>query len=100
VESGGVAVTSLEERIAQILEDAAQRIRGLGGNGLADLPHHVAHDDVLLDPNDLAALLKLDARSVRRLRNAGEIPEPIMVGGAPRWIRARILAWLAERADQ
>ena len=91
-------MTSLEERIAQILEDAAQRIRGLGGNGLADLPHHVAHDDVLLDPNDLAALLKIDARSVRRLRSAGEIPEPIMIGNAPRWRRDAVLRWLDDRA--
>jgi predicted DNA-binding transcriptional regulator AlpA len=93
----------IEERVAAILENAAAQIRALGGssgNGLADLARRGADGDVLLDPNDLAALLKIDARSVRRLRNAGEIPEPVMIGGAPRWLREGILRWLAERAER
>jgi predicted DNA-binding transcriptional regulator AlpA len=101
---GGLAMSAvhpIEEQIALILERAAADIRALGtgssANGLADLPHHIAHGDVLLDPDDLAAYLKLDARSVRRLRNAGEIPEPVMIGSAPRWRRTTIDQWLAEQ---
>jgi predicted DNA-binding transcriptional regulator AlpA len=97
------AAVPIEERVAAILENAAAQIRALGGtsgNGLADLARRGADGDVLLAPADLARLLKIDARSVRRLRNAGEVPEPVMIGSAPRWLRQEILRWLAERADQ
>jgi len=88
--------------IADILERAAADIRGRVGssaNGLDDLPDRSADDDVLLDPTALAALLKIDVRTLRRLRAAGEIPEPISLGARrPRWRKHVIDAWLRERS--
>jgi predicted DNA-binding transcriptional regulator AlpA len=89
--------------IAEVLERAASDIRarvGSSGIRLDDQREHGAHDDVLLDPPALAALLKIDERTLRRLRAAGEIPEPIMLGRRkPRWRRHEIDAWLAERSE-
>jgi predicted DNA-binding transcriptional regulator AlpA len=89
--------------IAQILERAAADIRATAGSSgirLDDLGEHGAHDDVLLDPPALAALLKIDVRTLRRLRAGHEIPEPIMLGRRkPRWRRHEIDAWLAERSE-
>jgi predicted DNA-binding transcriptional regulator AlpA len=93
--------------IAAILERAAAEIRtsvGSSRNALADLANRSAHDeqpdtDMLLDPPALAALLKIDVRTLRRLRSAGEIPPPIMLGRRrPRWRKHVIDAWLAERS--
>jgi predicted DNA-binding transcriptional regulator AlpA len=94
--------------IADILERAAADIRarvGSSGIRLDDLPHRSAHNgqadmDTLLDPPALAALLNIDERTLRRRRNEGAIPEPIMLGRRkPRWRRHEIDAWLAERSE-
>lgn len=93
--------------IAEILEHAAADIRarvGSSGIRLDDLPHRSAHDeqhdmDTLLDPPALAALLNINERTLRRRRNDGTIPEPIMFGTRkPRWRKHTIEAWLAERS--
>jgi predicted DNA-binding transcriptional regulator AlpA len=94
--------------IADILQRAVNQIRAsirTSANGLADLPHRSAHVeqpdmDTLLDPPALAALLKIDERTLRRLRAAREIPEPIMFGRKPRWRRHVIDAFLAERSKR
>ena len=93
--------------IAEILEHAAADIRarvGSSGIRLDDLPHRSAHDeqhdmDTLLDPPALSALLKIDERTLRRLRAANEIPPPLMFGRKPRWRKHVIDAWLAERSE-
>ncbi|MCC7172799.1 MAG: helix-turn-helix domain-containing protein [Planctomycetes bacterium] len=46
---------------------------------------------------EFAALLRVDQRTLRALRHAGEVPNPIMIGTRPRWRRADVDAWLAER---
>lgn len=52
--------------------------------------------DALLTARQLAALLQIDARTLRQLRHEGAVPPPIMVGGrSPRWKRATIEEWLA-----
>ena len=46
---------------------------------------------------EFAALLRVDQRTLRALRHAGDVPAPIMIGTRPRWRRADVDAWLAER---
>jgi predicted DNA-binding transcriptional regulator AlpA len=95
--------SSAATAIAEILERAAADIRARVGSSrirLDDLGHDGAHDDVLLDPPALAALLKIDERTLRRLRAGHEIPEPVMLGvRKPRWRKHDIDAWLAERSE-
>jgi len=99
--------------IAEILERAAADIRsrvGSSGIRLDDLSEHGAHveraatnaadPDMLLDPRTLARLLTINERTLRRRRNDGTIPEPIMLGvRKPRWRKHVIDAWLRERSE-
>ena len=93
--------------IAEVLEQAAAQIRtrvGSSGIRLDDLREPIAHVeqhdmDTLLDPPALAALLKIDVRTLRRVRKEPGFPEPLMFGRKPRWRRHVIDAWLAERSE-
>jgi predicted DNA-binding transcriptional regulator AlpA len=99
----GVLTTGTALAVAAILDQAARQIRetvGSSGIELADLGgqiahvEHVADPDMLLAPADLAALLKINERTLRRLRNAGEIPKEILIGCMPRWRRGDVRHWL------
>lgn len=50
----------------------------------------------LLTLDELAALLKLKPRTVRRHHDAGTIPPAIRIGSTLRWNRAAIEAWIAQ----
>lgn len=50
----------------------------------------------LLCVNQVAALLQVSVRSVWRLRSAGELIEPVQIGGNTRWRRAELERWIAE----
>ena len=96
--------------VAQILEQLAARVRR---DGLAVLGEPLAHVDVqpnpltpmpakdprdaLLTAKDLAGLLNVDIRTLRRLRHLGDVPKPITVGGVLRWRPDDVDAWLARR---
>jgi excisionase family DNA binding protein len=90
--------------IAQDLRDLAQLAERLARtleSGLASLakPEPCQTDmDPVLDHHDLAKLLNVGDRTLRRMRNDGRIPDPIMLGTKPRWLRSRIDAWLAKEA--
>lgn len=49
----------------------------------------------LLTKKQLADLLKLSPRSIDRKIDAGEFPRGLKLGGAVRWRRSVINAWLA-----
>lgn len=52
----------------------------------------------LLTTADLAALLKITPSQLRRRVRAGLAPKPFYPApGSPRWRRAAVEAWLAER---
>lgn len=62
---------------------AAEIFGGQGGGPLA------------VDAIQLAALLGLSVRTVRRLDASGKLPCSVRIGGAVRWRRDEIEAWLA-----
>ena len=40
--------------------------------------------------------LRLSAKSIRRMHDAGRLPQPVVVGARSlRWLRTTIVAWLA-----
>jgi predicted DNA-binding transcriptional regulator AlpA len=90
--------------IARDLHDLAQRAEALARSvesGLATLAKpEPCHEDVnpLLDQHALAALLGIKERTLRRMRSDGRVPEPIMLGTKPRWLRDQIEAWLAKES--
>jgi predicted DNA-binding transcriptional regulator AlpA len=49
---------------------------------------------LLLDAGELAALTQRSVRSVWRDNGAGRLPRPVRLGGAVRWRRGEILAWI------
>ena len=58
---------------------------------------HAIDASLLLTVQQVAKLLQVSPRSVWRLRSAGEIPEPVKIGGMSRWPRSEISA-VIERA--
>lgn len=56
----------------------------------------VSHCPQLLTVDDLAALLKVSNRTVWRMRSAGQLPNPIRIGGGVRWRQPEIEAWIEQ----
>ncbi len=50
---------------------------------------------LLIDVQDVAALLKCSARHVYRLADAGRMPRPVKLGALVRWSRASIESWIS-----
>lgn len=49
---------------------------------------------IALDAPQLAEVLGLSVRTVRRLDALGKLPRPVRIGGAVRWRREEIDQWL------
>ncbi len=49
---------------------------------------------LLIDVREAAELLGIGTRTVWRLHSGGRIPAPIRLGGAVRWRRAELLAFV------
>ena len=50
----------------------------------------------MLTERDVAAIMRCDPRTVRRLEQGGEIPPAIRFGGSKRWRRVDVVRWMAE----
>ena len=48
-----------------------------------------------IDAKQLAEVLGLSVRTVRRLDSSGKLPRPLRIGGAVRWSLEEIAAWMA-----
>ena len=59
-------------------------------------PATVAND--LIEADELAAMLRIDIRTLRRWRHEGRLPKPIRGGRGLRWERRIIEKWIQERA--
>jgi predicted DNA-binding transcriptional regulator AlpA len=51
---------------------------------------------LLIDVDELARLLSVDERTLRRLRASHEIPRPVALSGHPKWRRADIEAFVGK----
>ncbi len=54
----------------------------------------------MLTVRDLAELLSVHTRSIRRWVSEGELPPPIKIGGSLRWKPARIQEWIQEKEEE
>ncbi len=79
------------ERSAAELRERARELR-LTGPALVASPY--------LRVRDLAELLRVNERTVRRWRSEGVLPPAVEIAGVVRWRREAVEAWLAGRADQ
>ena len=55
---------------------------------------------VLWRVSEVARALAVDSRTVWRWASAGVIPSPIHIGGATRWRREDIMAFVGEKASE
>ena len=76
-----------------MLHDQANAIAGVNTGGGERTP---CESSILIDVNDVAALLKCSARHVWRLADAGKMPPPVKLGALVRWSRVLIGQWIAE----
>ena len=82
-----------DARDQSVMDDVAEDTRPAPGErGVPAIPN-------LLTVSDLARLLRLDERTVRRRRREGSIPPAIDIGGSLRWRPSEIEAWLDERRE-
>jgi predicted DNA-binding transcriptional regulator AlpA len=106
----------LAEQLAIILERIAHELRQSAGTstnalallGAAEGSHGRAKPrpamntltttSDLMTAGDVAKLLHLDVRTVRRMRLMSQIPDPVRIGNALRWRRRDIERWIEERA--
>ena len=86
--------------LARNLHDLAARAEQIARSLESAVAHLDQHEpcqsdmNPLLDQHDLAKLLRVGDRTLRRMRNDGRIPDPIMFGSKPRWLRSTIEAFL------
>ena len=102
------AVPALDDtRAIGLLEAVVSELRGLraalearsGAAGSTGVPQALDPGDLLCQ-REVAALLGVDERTLRRWRRAGDAPKAITGGGRPRWKRSTVDAWLAGRAAE
>ena len=87
---------SVDEQIIELLARIAARLDELvDERGAVERDHDDAPE--LLTPADLAALLRVDQRTLRELRHEPDFPRAITIGRSPRWRRASIERWLTRR---
>jgi len=56
-------------------------------------------DERLLTLGDLAALVQVSEKTLRRWRSEGRLPSAVEIGGVVRWRREDVDAWISEHAE-
>jgi predicted DNA-binding transcriptional regulator AlpA len=54
----------------------------------------IGEPSLLIDAEDLARLLSVSLRHVRRMDSADELPRPLRLGGSVRWRAEEIRRWV------
>jgi predicted DNA-binding transcriptional regulator AlpA len=101
VDSGALAgdlrlLADIAVRLARHLEDGLAYLGGAEPHATVS-PPSTASD--LLEADELAALLKIDIRTLRRWRREDKVPKPLRGKGPLRWSRTAVETWLRERAS-
>lgn len=63
------------------------------------LPADLPDDALLLDTQQVAAMLSVSINTVRRWREQGKLPPAISLFGRVRWRRADLVAFIASFSD-
>jgi excisionase family DNA binding protein len=96
-----VSDSAVLELVARRLEELALEIRRSSGTALpvpAETSKGADVDSEHISANELAQILDVDARTIRRWSHLGRMPRPTRVGNTLRWRRSTIDMWLKERA--
>ena len=93
--STGLDLNSILNRIFRIdkrITKTAEVINMSAGNK----PIDEIGQPLLITARKLAQLLEVSTRTLWRLRSAGQLPEPIRLGGAVRWRLDDVRKWIGE----
>lgn len=63
----------------------------------SDIPSSTNAPSMLLTVDQVAESLQVSARTVWRMRSAGELPAPIRILGSVRWRRTELESWVNAR---
>ena len=85
------ASTGNDARVVALLERIAIGVDTL----VIEMRAARAGPSPLLTRDEMAALARVDLRTLRRLELAGDVPRAVQVGRAKRWKRADVDAWIA-----
>ena len=59
----------------------------------------ITETPALITAVDFATMLKVSVRTLWRLRSAGQVPEPVRLGGAVRWRLDEVRNWIARGCE-
>ena len=59
----------------------------------------ISETPALITAADFAGMLKVSVRTLWRLRSAGQVPEPVRLGGAVRWRLDEVRNWIARGCE-
>ena len=82
---------AVEATVLPALRRIEARLRAL--EEVAETSHQ-DDGDQLLGPAELAEMLRVDTRELRRMRSAFEVPPVLQIGPKPRWRLADIRRWI------
>ena len=85
-------------RLADIQLDESRRSRLMTGvDGSTGSVAATSAPRRLLTARDVAVLLQVDAKTVRRWREEGKLPPAVELGGVVRWLAEDLAVWLKEQ---
>lgn len=61
-----------------------------------DKPLPEVHGPLLIPAVDLARMMQISTRTLWRMRSAGQVPEPVRLGGTVRWRLDEIKHWVED----
>lgn len=79
-------------RILHIL--ARHPLREAGNSPAVSMDQRLIMSESLLTAKDLAEVLCVSVRQVRRLQAAEDLPAPVYIGRLPRWRESEIAGWM------
>jgi len=87
-------VSSLDttvEDLRQVVRDLRSELAALRGSS----PHALVDGRTLMGPADVARMLGVSTRTLRRLRKSRRFPRPVKgTGRRPRWTRASVVRFM------
>ncbi len=75
----------IDARHAALLAKVRTHLQGLEARLSKRIDSEIAPKGALMSARDVATRLGDSMRQFRRMRDAGDIPQPVMVGSRPKW---------------
>ena len=88
-----------EEHEIQLAASRGQSVMAVVRQPIIEPENDSAADARLLTLGDLAVLVQVSEKTLRRWRSEGRLPPAVEIGGVVRWRREDVDAWLASNLE-